>query len=252
MPISDLTGTTWVINSSLSIPADTFIGTNLEFTSNNTNYVGIGIGANPHTEGSRANYIFYDFAEPHSVYANGWSNQADRTLAITGGTDTTNATLIAWLQANAVQVPVADLTGTNWILNSNIYITEAVSYSINSIFSDYTFSSIDFNFYTADGKTWKSLKLDNSFAIVEATATANPVENTYSSSILSITGGTDATNPDLITWLSQNATLQVEPIADNKIFLGNLPIKKILIGNIGVSKIIVDNIEVYTKDAVNI
>ena len=250
MPISDLTGTTWVLKNRLGDFST--LSCNINFTSNSNTYSSLSGSM----RGARYIDLYYGstvvgtYSDPNDSYS--WNDQSYRIISITGGSDATNSTLISWFQANAVQVPVADLTGTNWILNSNIYITEAVSYSINSIFSDYTFSSIDFNFYTADGKTWKSLKLDNSFAIVEATATANPVENTYSSSILSITGGTDATNPDLITWLSQNATLQVEPIADNKIFLGNLPIKKILIGNIGVSKIIVDNIEVYTKDAVNI
>lgn len=38
------------------------------------------------------------------VYSDNWTNEAYRTIEITGGTDATNANLISWLQANATQI----------------------------------------------------------------------------------------------------------------------------------------------------
>ena len=89
--ISDLTGTTWYFNETLT---DTLDGQYaLSFASNNNNYTTLVL-----IPGAMM-YGLTTFA-----YSNTWSNQAYRTISITGGTDATNADLIAWLEANATEV----------------------------------------------------------------------------------------------------------------------------------------------------
>ena len=92
----DLIGTTQVFNSHINI-AD-ILGTqfSIMFTSNNTTFGYIFINdikLAMDYEGTRV--YWYDTST--------WANENYRTISITNG-DTTNATLIAWLQANATQI----------------------------------------------------------------------------------------------------------------------------------------------------
>lgn len=104
MPISDLTGTTWVINNTINdFPGDSFA---INFTSNGNNYTHF----NPTSEAPGELIIwllvYWDatFAGT-TVYNSGiWVNDNYKTIEITGGTDVTNANLISWLQSNATQV----------------------------------------------------------------------------------------------------------------------------------------------------
>lgn len=100
MSVADLTGTTWLINSSYSDPSST-IWKSINFTSNSTAFNAITIYDDMDNEQT----IAYRGAEeyPTIVYSRGWTNEAYRTIVITGGTDATDATLIAWLEANAEQ-----------------------------------------------------------------------------------------------------------------------------------------------------
>lgn len=95
-PSSDLMGTTWQIKDSytdLDCPWTT-VTYNINFTSNNTNYTSLKFD----------NYsIYYDNTAVFYPPPPQWSNQNYRTIAITGGTDTTNADLIDWLNNYAVQ-----------------------------------------------------------------------------------------------------------------------------------------------------
>lgn len=101
MSVADLTGTTWVINSSYSDPSST-IWKSINFTSNSMSFNAITIYDDMDNEQT----IAYRGAEeyPTIVYSWGWTNEAYRTIVITGGTDATDATLISWLESNATQV----------------------------------------------------------------------------------------------------------------------------------------------------
>ena len=116
MPITDLTGTKWRLNTTFTtIPSgqtfsqlddDNEIYT-LNFTSNKTNYIQlvfVGTGYSP----SGINYYYNNIPISQrgvwDYYTNAWKNQELRDIEITGGTDVTNATLIAWLEANATQI----------------------------------------------------------------------------------------------------------------------------------------------------
>lgn len=103
MSVSDLTGTTWLINDTTTDPANT-IDAYINFVSNSVNFVKIRIydGSEPGTE--QCITCTTQDQEPIIFYEHGWTDEAYRTIAITGGEDATNSSLITWLENNATQV----------------------------------------------------------------------------------------------------------------------------------------------------
>lgn len=99
-PLTDLTGTSWYFNDTLSLP-ETTTSYSLNFTDGYTSRVGIDIASDHGT-----NHMYYLTPTPYDAYNNmyGWSDVKYRTIAITGGTDATNTSLIDWIQANATQI----------------------------------------------------------------------------------------------------------------------------------------------------
>lgn len=244
MPINDLTGTKWIFNAGTIEnyePNEFFIN----FTSNNSSYTRFAysdIGADDGIYyGSTRVAAWGDY-----VVTKGWIDQAYRIISITGGTDVTNSDLISYFETYATQVDVTDLTETVWQLKSNVYIEAQVSYAVNVSYSGYTFGSIDFIYYTADGKTWKGIKLDNSYSVIEITAIANPVDVDPSTDVLRITNGTDATNPDLIAWFTTNA-VQQGAVSTGKTQIGNRAITKKMFGTREITKEVINGIVVYEK-----
>lgn len=97
MAVTDLTSTTWVLNDNIDIPTSSAssFSYSIDFVSNNNSYSSI-------RSGSR-NYgtLYYGSTIVYSTYE--WSDTAYKTISITGGTDATNASAIAWLEANGKQ-----------------------------------------------------------------------------------------------------------------------------------------------------
>ena len=104
MAVTDLTGTTWLINSTTTTPSST-IWKSINFTSNSMSFDAITI----YDDMDNEQVIAYRGAEefPTIVYSWGWTNEAYRTIVITGGADATDQTLIAWLEANAENITPA-------------------------------------------------------------------------------------------------------------------------------------------------
>ena len=104
MAVSDLTNTTWVfdVGGVSYLNSTTY---NITFTSNNAQYTSIKTQGNGEefTLIYNNNAVYY-YEEP---VIGEWTNEAYRTIEITGGTDATNATLITWLEANATQQVVS-------------------------------------------------------------------------------------------------------------------------------------------------
>lgn len=113
--ITNLNGTTWIIdNDVLTFPSerdftnyynDEIDGPyNLTFTSNNINFTSITFQS---VEDVRTSIIYSNRDEDiYVLNYNGlysWANINYKTIEITGGTDTTNADLIAWFETNATQ-----------------------------------------------------------------------------------------------------------------------------------------------------
>lgn len=109
---------------------------------------------------------------------------------------------------------VTNLTGYTWVGNSSLTISSSVSYSINGngYFYEHqgqfdgTFNSIVLQPGVLD-EVPASMKLDNSLVWVHGWDGPQPFT-------IEFTGGTDATNANLIAWLEANGTLTA-PIQAN-------------------------------------
>lgn len=109
MAITDLTGTTWVFNDYLDDTS--LIRTYVDFTSNGITFA--SIERNYSTSPFTTNILIYYNSNGISTNVcdlDSWTNEAYKTITITGGADATNATLISWLQANATlqETPTTD------------------------------------------------------------------------------------------------------------------------------------------------
>lgn len=180
MPISDLTNTTWVLNSSVSWWSSIDFSSKwfyIDFTSNNNNYNELDFDSfNGEDENGeffqqylvyRNNithndaYVFYEISpytdeilhfNPYNYY-----NDAYRTITITGGTDATNTDLINWLSANAVQQITPTVNTTSSF--SDIALTSHEGYITLTI------DNVDFNI--------------NATAVVNNNESNNEVETGY-------------------------------------------------------------------------
>lgn len=99
---SDLTGTTWYFNDTIDF-SHAIDGTYyLNYTCNNINLTGLIISV-----GLLGLFLDVDMATavggPRYYWTNSWYGSNVRTITITGGTDATNANLIAFIMANAVR-----------------------------------------------------------------------------------------------------------------------------------------------------
>lgn len=125
MVITDLTNTTWVFNDEPNIGSNLFFGKSyqLSFISNNITFTYL-LYDNITTEeyltysdGTRINAYGYNFDNGYSV---GWTDEAYKTISITGGADATNATLISWLQENAT-LQVTDIEVNSTTLETTLH-----------------------------------------------------------------------------------------------------------------------------------
>lgn len=125
------------------------------------------------------------------------------TLIIDDGADVANSILISYLETNGIQLKVTDLTNTTWYVPAG-WEAEAEYgqfYIDNSVNSD-----VRSSFYIGHG-------FDYDYVEIISIANSIYTPTVYTSSIaltISITGGTDVTNPKLIAWLSQYGELQGE------------------------------------------
>lgn len=98
--ITDLTGTTWVFNDTVTSFPSVTTDYAISFTSYADNVPSNEFEA---VKLMPAGNIYYIQGSYWAVVYNssGWVNAQSKTISITGGTDATNAEIIAWLQANA-------------------------------------------------------------------------------------------------------------------------------------------------------
>lgn len=137
MALTDLTGTTWTLNSSLTsyaggtyrmktysvnietetaLPAyggdvDTFIAIRIGYESGNE-YNQIRVYTSlPESYG---NYSSLATGNDTKTLPDTWNNRYEKTFTFTGGTDATNSTLIAWVEDNCTQYvpPTPDVVMT--------------------------------------------------------------------------------------------------------------------------------------------
>ena len=187
----NLTNTKWVFNENISLGF--FNGrVQINFISNNKEYIFL-LDENPDFAYVDTND---DYTYTYDDYV-GWENQAYRTITITGGADVENPDLIAFLQANATQITITDLTNTTWVFNETINISPYVQVNISFVSGEETFEKI--NVYEEDGYLSYD-KSESEEVIAYQVEWQNPSYRT-----IKITGG-DVTNLSLMAWLITNAT----------------------------------------------
>ena len=235
--ITDLTGTTWILNETIS-SSNTFEYQDISFTSNNTNfnllvwqnsgeiplpgvYPGLNYGTAPD--------MLYEYIYNSST--NEWADETYRTISITGRPDATSTTLINWFKANATLVPIyelvpvkafqkkeeweeleiTDLTGTAWQFNNVIDQWDS------NIYYDIDFTTYNDSY---DEVFCDAIEVQTSGALhniiywnsgTSITAYQQGDGWRYHYQGISITGGDDVTDNELISWLQQNAVLIGSP-----------------------------------------
>lgn len=222
MPITDLTGYTWVGNSSILVNEDKLCYIN--FTCNSATYTVFYYN----NSGVYENIIYLNSSnQMETAYSNSWTNNSYKTIEITGGSDVSNADLISWLEANgtliAPQPAITDLTGYTWEANSSIMAepnSQGYGISFESNSQNYIgLRPIWIPTQEELGSGAGVNQLDyiqfNGSLIITTVATGQIGEtqtaiDTWSNSAyktIVITGGSDVTNATLITWLGANGTL---------------------------------------------
>lgn len=160
--ITDLTGCTWVGNSTLTGFSEWYCAINFT-ASNNEQFTAFNL--DPNADNLPELWYWDSNGDYHWAYDGvdyGWANNDYRTITITGGTDATNSYLITWLQNNGTLI-LPDLSNTHWKLNNNLTFTDIGTKSINFKSGNNTYSSITIS--GSDG-----LKYNNT-TIVEAPTT---------------------------------------------------------------------------------
>ena len=125
MALTDLTGTTWTLNSSLTSYADGWPSTK-KYSVNITtaeqlpdaygdyhdSFVTLSTGYDGGNEYNRVTFSTSSNGYPPTNAASGndtktlpdtWNSRYEGTFTVTGGTDATNSTLIAWMEDNCTQ-----------------------------------------------------------------------------------------------------------------------------------------------------
>ena len=205
--LTNLTNTKWVLNSNASFNGNLFYY--IHFTSNSQQYISLECTGTL----TRGKILYFKDENIYDEVADNdgdiggftvtsWVNEAYRIIEITGGYDTTNVDLISWLISNATQVPVVDLSNTKWVIKD--YPDQLTyGYDLNFISNNTNFTGMmgsagndawNFEYYGYYSLSWLTV-YDGSW-----------LDNAYKT--ISISNGTDATNPDLIVWLTENATYQ--------------------------------------------
>lgn len=99
MPITDLKNTKWKFPLTPVFTGQIDTGLTLEFVSANITFKRISLNSSY----LRYHKHAYDNTPAYYIAQRQWYNDGYRIIEFTGG-DTTNAELIAWIQANAVQI----------------------------------------------------------------------------------------------------------------------------------------------------
>lgn len=148
MTITDLTGYTWVGNQIIDT-SSIYSSFWLDFKSNNIIFQRISIEeTTSELAGLKYKTVFdtyfvyaYDYDGGESYTDGVWSNNAYRTIEITGGTDATNSTLITWLQNNGTLTAPSPTPsginktklGTKSIVKKTIGTKEVIKEVVNGI-----------------------------------------------------------------------------------------------------------------------
>lgn len=140
---------------------------------------------------------------------------------------------------------ITDLTGYTWVGNDNLLSTIG--------YADGYYSLI----FTSNNISYSTLNISVSEPPQRISYDSTRVWGGYSSSswsntaykTIEITGGTDATNATLISWLEANGTLTAPVVTSGSMHIGTSNISNMSIGNTEILKVYLGQDLVYEKQA---
>lgn len=150
----------------------------------------------------------------------GWGNDRLRDVTISGGTDATNPTIIAWFESNATQIPdtqaVISLYNTQWTMNETIPDSPKTTEPTENYYLNGSFGSLAFNneiFIDAvNGKIEISGDDGEDFVYVNGAWAQDEyrtvsITGLSSQTALKNTSKLHIRDADLIDWFNRNGTL---------------------------------------------
>lgn len=200
--IDDLSNTTWYFNEVLDLsglPSGTI---KVNFVSNNKQYTQMARDIT----GSGFHYYNPTTYSLASVYSDGHWDNSDvyRTITITDGESVTSSSFIQWLVHNAILVQQSendvaiDLSGTVWVLKSEIVNEDVASYNINFVANHTEYKSFIMG---VNALSYKNIS-DVNIPVYSSDAWSNVYNR-----IISITDGDDIHNQELYQWLITHSDL---------------------------------------------
>lgn len=144
-------------------------------------------------------------------------------------------------------MPITDLTNTTWVINDAPTINPPRMYlqHINFTSNNIQFTQMFIGYIPELDNENDIWFYSDTASYVQAYSSPNWSNQSYRT--ITITGGTDVTNANLISWLEANATQQTEPTFENKITLGNLAIDNMSVGNTDVAGAYLGETKIYEK-----
>lgn len=220
MAVTDLTGYTWEANDSLNLENPQGFYYNISFNSNNSNFDSISFILSP-----MGKELSYDNT---NVYVgttgfqpiDSWQSDAYKTIIISGGTDATNAQLIAWLEANGtLTAPAPQVSYPNSfqdvsLTDNNGYITltiNGVDYNLKKGSSGYEVT-ITFQNGTSTGE-WVSTEIYDDYERVGNYANSTQPAGTKLGSLLNA--------DDSITVTTTTGKIAIYVVSSYLIYGGN-------------------------------
>lgn len=221
MVITDELAGTWVFENIISGSSDSAEEKYFEFAfaDNKSNYTALIMGAP--VNGFIMDMIYANGSYEVIVLKDGvWQDESYKTITITAKLSKVENgdALLACLQANATKqsaITITDLTNTTWVFNNTI--DNSVLQGIDlpePWYIDFHSHGLDLDRmqlenFVSDTAVFDRLLYGDLGAYIGGDINAWEADE-YK--IITITGGIDVTNSYLISWLFENAVLQVQPI----------------------------------------
>lgn len=147
---------------------------------------------------------------------------------------------------NLYSIPsVTNLTNTKWLFNNEPIMEQFGYLYLNFSSNNTNYTGINI----VNASRYIGMQYDLTDAYIgysEATSSTGWQNEAYKT--IEITGGTDATNTDLISWIIANATQIIEPATGGSISVGSFQINKVLLGTIELKSIYIGEIKLYDKE----
>lgn len=148
---------------------------------------------------------------------------------------------------------VSDLTNTKWVLDNTLGDIQSMAggyeatYNINFVSNETTNTSMTFT-YDIGSDIGTGDVQNQGLSYYSYGRVYDSYNNTWANTAfqtIEISGGTDATNSTLISWLESNATQQVEPTSSTTNKIGGLSIIKKHFGDLEVIKEVLNGATIY-------